>query len=1127
MKKYRLGIDVGTASVACAAFALDDECKPAELIHCKVRIFEEPLQPAKSGGAGAPKKAARRLARQMRRQHRRRSMRLRYIVNLWRKHRLGADPLEIPAVRDAQDPHEIHALRARSATERIPLDDLLRVLLHLAKRRGYMGELREQSEKEKAREAKRLERARDKGSDQPSRGQVRRGIEGLREAMRSSECDTLGQYMHWRLKEGKRWSLSERAHKSAPCGSTHLRLKEDGLFADKAMTANEFDRIWDTQAQHHPILGQGILKEEFKNAVFYKRPLLLPASGSCELEPTLPRAPKAHPAAQEFRLLQAVADLMFVIPGERNHKPLTARQRKVVIGMLKEGHEVLFDDMRKRMHEQGCPPSYPDARFNFERNRLMHWRKGDKTASVMKELGLADGEDGWNNLADRDRTIVINLLADAGGPEIFWPADWHLDVRGKSSPLARDGGAHPAVRFINRMAEHEKFDTLAKMGFDQGRAQYSLKALSALNERMHKGASLTEALKAAYPESMPQPGQQRMLQKFLPVRKPTGSAVVDVALRQCRWLINNTIEELWYRGYQMDSAVVELSRDMARGLKARSKVAEAMNKIKGVRDDLIKLAKKCLGRTPSASEMKRLMLWDEQGRLWCPYCSDPINMGDARNPQKTEVDHILPRSVTRISGRRDFLVLAHKSCHADKRGNRTPWQAWGEGRNRERWNAVQAAASKLKEQRKSKRSIKAEQLLHEGSPLESDTLEQFSDRQYAETSWIGKICGAWLREVLPDGKVLVSRGHMTAHLRHSWGLSKIIPELRYKDGMQVLGNDGRELSKEEFGRHPALADKRIDHRHHLIDAIVIGLTSRKLYKHITDEYRRHTERHGEGEVQSMPSDLRVGTAIAGLPDMARKFVADLSNIYHRPDRNPAGAMFEDTAYTMRCDDKGVERYASYKPLDALVAAKGASFEKIKTAAKNRIVAADVRNAVLKELGLRERQGIKASKALDEPVPHPSGTLMRRALCFQQDHNRDGKRVKHKARHPHHLDQKTELHKYLKPSGYAYLEVFQREDGKYAKRLVRLHRASNKRPPEGVLRFYKNDTVCGPATDNKPYVVRQFGIRGGGALMLVLTTETLGFNDLKKGPRKICVSVDALRGLKVIDGTREEREGEDG
>ena len=53
---YRVGLDVGTASIALAAVELDKNREPVSIIYHANRIFAEPLDPGKKKGAtGEPK----------------------------------------------------------------------------------------------------------------------------------------------------------------------------------------------------------------------------------------------------------------------------------------------------------------------------------------------------------------------------------------------------------------------------------------------------------------------------------------------------------------------------------------------------------------------------------------------------------------------------------------------------------------------------------------------------------------------------------------------------------------------------------------------------------------------------------------------------------------------------------------------------------------------------------------------------------------------------------------------------------------------------------------------------------------------------------------------------------------
>ena len=155
---YRLALDVGTASLGLVALPLNEQLQPVDVVYSSVNIFSEPLMPAKSGGIGEPKKAARRLARQQRRLFERRARRLRRLAHL--APLIGLQANQIPP----DDGQHIHAQRASAASQRIGLPELLNVLLKLAKRRGYGGGFKVKKEGEEA-------------------GQVQGGIEHLKKLL--------------------------------------------------------------------------------------------------------------------------------------------------------------------------------------------------------------------------------------------------------------------------------------------------------------------------------------------------------------------------------------------------------------------------------------------------------------------------------------------------------------------------------------------------------------------------------------------------------------------------------------------------------------------------------------------------------------------------------------------------------------------------------------------------------------------------------------------------------------------------------------------------------------------------------------------------------------------------------
>ena len=278
-----------------------------------------------NGQAGlVSKKAGRRKARMQRRQIDRRASRLRriaHLANLLDLNREEIAPNNGDTTGQSRSNVALPFLRAQAATTRVELDDLIRILLRLSKRRGYKGEFK----------AKR-------------KGEVAEGSNELSLAMRTlakqrglalkDENDTgitLGQYLLHRIENGLPTKLKIKEISDDPKG----KKDEDSntpknLYALRRMVEHEFNTIWDTQARYHDILngthdGKPI-REHFFEALFFQRPLKSAADlvAQCGLEPTLPRAPRAQIAFQRFRIEKTLADLRW---GQAN-APNQSRQNK-------------------------------------------------------------------------------------------------------------------------------------------------------------------------------------------------------------------------------------------------------------------------------------------------------------------------------------------------------------------------------------------------------------------------------------------------------------------------------------------------------------------------------------------------------------------------------------------------------------------------------------------------------------------------------------------------------------------------------------------------------------------------------------------------------------------------------
>ena len=1104
--RYRIGLDVGTASLGVAAISIDAQNEPIDLIWSHVRIFDEPLEKSQAGLKS--KKAGRRAARMQRRQIDRR---------LGRTKRISAliSLLDTKIEPSLDSGRSLLELRAKAAREQVSLSDLIRIFIRIGKRRGYAGEFRPKKEGAKL-------------------GEVEGGNNDLKIEMKALadanglESITLGEFLYQRWLDGK---------------PTKLKIKElddkantdKNLYALRRQLEAEFEQIWQTQSAFYPVLNSRhdnkSVKEIFQHAIFYQRPLKAVGGmvGQCGLEPTHARAPRAQLAFQHFRIEKTLGDLRWGA-GKRADK-LSAAQKAVIRDLCDEKEVVKFEAIYKALEGAGCPK--PDTK-SLNLDRLSRDEiPGNKTNHVFNKLGLGEA---WHGLDKRTQIQVLNFLADLGSPEQLDDPVWHTrfaKVDGTPRQLPE-----PFVAFINELKKHEKFDHLSKIQvgtakFDGGRASYSIKALNNITEWLDtpwwpegwQGEMRPDedaAIRVCYPHLF---NQAIMLKTQLDAPPATGNAVVDGSLRQIRYVMNRMIQEL---GAPPEQIVVELAREMSVGVSKRNE-RESEN-LKNRKARLVaEQAISDSGVTVTPSRVRRYLLWVEQDKGHCPYCDKKmINLSDALNGAETEYEHILPKSLTQVGLKRSEIVLAHRSCNQEK-GNRTPFQAFGH--DEYRWKVIQSRAKSFADK---KAFRKAKLLLledYENEVLNDESIAGFADRQFHQTSWIAKEAAQWLRNVCKT-PVSVSRGEMTAGLRRKWKLETVIPQVRAEESLPILDEEGAVVTPEDFAKyrdvwegHKVLDNhgkldkarhtdrklyKRIDHRHHLIDAITIALTSRSLFAQMARQYKLDSERVGLSEKQR----LRIGEALPlkNVRELALVAVRECP-LSIKPDRYPDGAIFQETAYGKALKEgEDKERLTLRVKVVDLIDSKKGTAEQARKAIQS-IVSDTIREIVSK--AFEARIVVKtAPDALSEPIyQHLYGKqiLIKKVCCFTGIYADNVAIISH-------VDKDGREHsKRMINGGYSYLEA-EISEGRLIGQpnLVKIQQAmkAKKLPKkEGMVRFYKGDTVL-DVGDGKKYKIGMFKAAAG--FFLVPITEPRAYNSIEEqNSGKKSLSFSQVARLKLI------------
>lgn len=1091
--RYRVGLDVGTASLGVAAFSLDKNNQPIDLVWNHVRIFNEPLEKSQAGLKS--KKAGRRDARMKRRQIDRRLGRTKRIAALM--------PLLGVELEPSPDSgRTLLEIRAKAAREQISLSDLMRVLIKLSKRRGYAGEFRPKKEGAKL------------GEVEGGNNDLKKQMQALAEAKGSTSI-TLGEFLYQRWLDGKPTKLKIKE-------SNDKTIEDPNLYALRSQLVNEFEQIWQTQSVFYPVLNSTHqskpLKAIFQEAIFFQRPLKAVGGmvGQCGLEPTLPRSPRAQQAFQRFRIEKTLSDLRWGA-GKRAEK-LSAAQKAVIRQLCNEKDVVKFEAIYKALEAASC--AKPEGRgLNLDRLSRDEL-PGNKTNAVFRKLGLADE---WLALDDKTQIQAINFLADLGSPEQLDDPAWHTRFAKADGTPRKMPDAF--VAFINKLNENEKFDRLSKMGFEGGRASYSIKALNKLTDWLDtpwwpngwQGEMRPDedaAIRVCYPRDE----KTKSVLERLDAPPATGNAVVDGSLRQIRYVLNRMIADL---GTVPEQIVVEMTRDMSVGVSMRNeRESENNNNCKARRDaeEQIRLH----GETVTPSRVRRYLLFVEQAKGHCPYCPKPITLADALNGAETEYEHILPKSLTQVGLKRSEIVLAHRSCNQEK-GNRTPYQAWGS--NAERWQVIEMRAHYLFE---SKKFRKAKLLLlkeFDEEVLNDESINGFADRQFHQTSWIAKEAAMWLQSICKT-PVSVSRGELTAMLRRKWKLETVIPQARIGEGLPILDDEGSVITPEDFERYRPIweghraedkanhtdrkLDKRIDHRHHLIDAITIGLTSRSLFQQMARQYKLDTERGVKGQ---RPRLEVAEPPLRNVREVALKVIKECP-LSIKPDRKPDARIFQETAYGVaQKSNEDRARLTLRLPLNRLIDNKTSTVEQARKAIRS-IVSETIQEVVSNVFEARVAKGSKAPVALNEPIYqnlYGKQMAIKKVVCFTDKYSDNALPIVHKS-----ADGREHI-KRLLHDGYAYLET-ERTDGRILRQeLVTIQQAmkhKNKAKQEDLIRLYKGDVVL-DNKDGKKYRIGYFTLEGN--LFLIPHTDPRAFDVIKEaGSGKKKVSFSQVLRLALVN-----------
>ncbi|MCB5268636.1 MAG: type II CRISPR RNA-guided endonuclease Cas9 [Candidatus Cloacimonetes bacterium] len=675
-------------------------------------------------------------------------------------------------------------------------------------------------------------------------------IENLHDKLQQGNARTIGEYLY------KKQTLSPNEHTKGAIRfryDSKLYTEDELIFPHRDMVISEFELIWEAQSKYHPELINS-LKEEIYHAIFYQRPLKPTVKGKCIFEPEEFRAPKAHPLFQEFRILQDVNNLLVEEIADQSYRPLTAEERSKIIDVLMNSKESKLSSLRNKLF--GKNKEY--YKFNYETNNR------DKLLGNQTNCAFIKKKDSplpkyWNSLSHEQQEFLVELLCS------------DLDEQDLSDSLTKICESSEIVEALLYMKLPTDF------------CNVSIKALKKIVPFLRQGYIYSDACsRAGYNHSekwngvvyhnadLPYYGEL-LKHSVLPLARPSydldadvhgkiNNPTVHIALNQIRKIIN-ALEKVYGPPAQI---VIELARELKMN-KTDKEEFDKRQRNQATANERIAKELKHFKIDNNYENRTRFKLWEELSNdpleRRCVYTGRIIPIEKLFSPE-FEIEHILPKSRTFD----DSIPNKTISYYAANRykGEHSPYEAFGQSNDNYDWEAIVNRASTLPENKR-RRFLK-------------DSMERYSDekevlaRMLNDTRYMSRVAKEYLQYVVGERNIWVVNGQQTSMLRGKWGLNRILNE----DGSGTKN--------------------RADHRHHAIDAFVIGMMGHSTVNRLSTAVKQSRDRYLEKMADPYPGfDHK---------DLERK----VHNIMvsYKPDQiNPvklrkrnqtAGPLLKDTAY---------------------------------------------------------------------------------------------------------------------------------------------------------------------------------------------------------------------------------------
>ncbi|MDD2953204.1 MAG: type II CRISPR RNA-guided endonuclease Cas9 [Parabacteroides sp.] len=632
---------------------------------------------------------------------------------------------------------------------------------------------------------------------------------------------------------------------------------------------DEFNVIWEKQAEFHKELTPELKKDIRDIIIFYqrrlkskkglisfcefeKREIIVEKEGKKQTKVIGCRViPRSHPLFQEFKIWQTLNDIeVFVGEKKRNRKQTNVSSDlfdDTADALTTEGRRFLYQEEKEKLAKELSikkdlkktdvlkllfeNPQELDMKFKqvdgnstgfalFSAYSQMIERYGyepldfKKSADeIIDQLKAIFTDLGWN-------TDLLSIDLNKEGKELEKQSYfrlWHLlySFEGDDTPT----GNGKLIEKIRQLCgvEKEYAIELANVSFQEDYGSLSAKAIKKILPHLKEGNSYDVACGyAGYRHSKSsltkEEIENRVLKDKLEIlpKNSLHNPVVEKILNQMVNVINSIIDVYG----RPDEIRVELARELKKNAKEREELTKAIAKNTREHDEIRKLLQSEFGMiSVSRNDIIRYKLYEElKENGYKTLYSNQYIPKEKLFSKEIDIEHIIPQARL-FDDSLSNKTLEYKAINI-KKGNKTAYdfvtEKYGEEGLLQYLNRCESV---FKDKKAKLRKLKMEQ---------NDIPDGFIDRDLRNTQYIAKKALAMLNDICR--RVVATTGAITDKLREDWQLVDVMKELnlpKYKTlGLVEVyeDKDGRLIKRiKEW-------TKRNDHRHHAMDALTVAFT---------------------------------------------------------------------------------------------------------------------------------------------------------------------------------------------------------------------------------------------------------------------------------------------------------------